>query len=118
MSFEGDLRALILPITGNRCYPDVTPETPVFPLSIYQQVGGEAYAYLEKKLPNHKHARIQITIWGTERIAVNAMARAVEKKLIESAFTVEAYGAMVALYEPDIEKYGARQDFGIWYPDP
>jgi uncharacterized protein DUF3168 len=117
MSFEADLRALIMPIT-TRCYPDVTPDAPVFPLSTYQQVGGEAYAYLEKKLPNHKHARMQITVWSADRIDANRMARLIEKALIESAFTVEAYGAFVALYEPEIKKYGTRQDYGIWYPDP
>lgn len=117
MSFEADLRALILPIT-TRCYPDVTPDTPVFPLAIYQQVGGQAYAYVEKKLPDHKHARIQITVWGDSRLAVNVMARSIEKAIIESDFAAEAYGAFVALYEPEIKKYGARQDYGIWYPDP
>ena len=117
MSFESDLRALIVPIT-TRCYPDVTPDNPIFPLSVYQQVGGEAYAYLEKKLPDHKHARVQITVWGAERLAVNAMARQIEKAIIESAFTAEAYGAFVGLYEPELKKYGARQDFGLWYRDP
>lgn len=117
MSFESDLRALILPIT-TRCYPDVTPDVATFPLSVYQQVGGQAYAYVEKKLPDHKHARIQVTIWADSRLDADVMARSVEKAIIESDFTAEAYGAFVALYEPAIKKYGTRQDFGIWYPDP
>lgn len=117
MSFEADLRALLLTVVA-RVYPDVSPDAPTFPFAIYQQVGGRAYAYLEKRLPNHKHARMQITFWGDTRLAVNDMARAAEKVLIESDFTVEAYGALVALYEPELKKYGARQDYGIWYPDP
>ncbi len=117
MSFEVDLRALLLTVVP-RVYPDVTPDTVTFPLITYQQVGGEARAFLEKRLPSHKHARVQVNVWSTSRIEANALARQIEKTLIESSFTVEAYGAFVALYEPAIKKYGTRQDFGIWYPDP
>lgn len=117
MSFEGDLRALLLTVVP-RVHPDVTPDAPTFPLAVYQQVGGESYAYMEKRLPSNKHARVQVTLWGVERVAIDAMARAVEKVLIESPFTVEAYGAFTALYEESLKKYGTRQDFGIWYPDP
>lgn len=117
MSFEAELRALLLTVVP-RVYADVTPDVPVFPLAVYQQVGGEAYAYVEKRLPDHKHSRMQIVVWSDERIDANNKARAIEKKLIESDLVVEAYGAFVGLYEPAIKKYGARQDYGIWYPDP
>lgn len=117
MSFESDLVTLLRTVTA-KVHADVTPDTPVFPCIIYQQVGGQSYAYLEKKLPDHKHGRLQITAWDVNREDADLKARAIEKALIESAFTVEAYGAFVALYEPAIKKYGTRQDFGIWYPDP
>lgn len=117
MTFEAEMVALLKTVVAT-VYADVTRDVPVFPCAIYQQVGGEAYAYLEKRLPDHKHARMQITVWSADRIQANNMARAIEKALIESEMVVEAYGAFVALYEPAIKKYGTRQDFGIWYRDP
>lgn len=117
MSFEADFRTLLMTVVP-KVYPDVTPDTTVFPCCIYQQVGGESYAYVEKKLPDHKHARMQVTFWADTRAAASQMARDAEKAIIESDYPAEAYGALVALYEPAIKKYGARQDFGVWYVDP
>jgi hypothetical protein len=118
MSFEADFRALLLTVCP-QVYPDVTPDAgAVFPCLIYQQVGGQAYAYMEKRLPDHKHARMQVSVWADSRVVANALARQVEKALVESPFAVEPYGAFVATYEPAIKKYGSRQDFGVFYPDP
>lgn len=117
MSFESDFRTLLLTVV-DKVYTDITPDVPVFPCCIYQQIGGETYAYVEKKLPDHKHARMQLTFWATDRAVASQLARDAEKAIIESDYPAEAYGALTALYEPAIKKYGARQDFGIWYVDP
>jgi hypothetical protein len=117
MSFETDFVTLLKTVTPV-IYADVTPDVAAPLFGVFQQIGGEAYAYIEKKLPDHKHSRMQVSFWGNSRATVNALARAAEKVIIESAYPSEAYGAFTALYEPLIKKYGTRQDFGIWYLDP
>jgi hypothetical protein len=117
MSFESDFVTLLKTVTPV-IYASITPDVPAAIFGVYQQVGGEAYSYAEKKLPDHKHSRMQVSFWGVNPIAVHALARAGEKVIIESAYPAQAYGAFTALYEPLIKKYGTRQDFGIWYLDP
>lgn len=117
MSFKSELRDLLIANVCPRVYPRVTPDVPNFPLIIYQQVGGEAYAYVEKKLPDHKHARMQLTFWAKDSEEAGDLARATEKLLIESEWPAEAYGAVTDLYEQKLKIYGERQDYGIWYPD-
>ncbi|MET0332552.1 MAG: DUF3168 domain-containing protein [Dyella sp.] len=117
MTPEGKLYALLAPLVGGRAYPDTTPDNPTFPLIVYQQVGGEAYAYADKSLPNHQHGRIQITTWSHTRVESRQLARSIEAAVIASALPAEAYGAFMGLYQVDLKLYGARQDFGIWFPD-
>lgn len=117
MSIEVDLINLLGPLVGGRIYPDVTPENPDYPLIVYQQVGGKAYAYMENKLPDHLHARMQICVWSKRRIEASAIGHQVEKLLIESPIVAEAYGAFASAYEDTLKLYGTRQDFGIWFKD-
>lgn len=118
MSIEEDLVALLAPIVEGRIYPDESPDNPVFPLIIYQQIGGKAGWYLENKVPSHKHARIQIDVFSRRRTEANRLARSIEGLICESAFIAEPYGAFTALREEPLKLYGTRQDFGIWYADP
>lgn len=118
MSLESSLKSLLNPLVGSRVYPDVAPDTATFPLITYQQVGGEAGWYLEKEIPSHKHARVQVNVWSNSRAEANTLARQLEAAICHSAFVAEPYGALTALYEPEIKKFGTRQDFGIHYPDP
>lgn len=118
MSLEEDLVSLLGPLVSGRIYPDETPDNPQFPLVVYQQIGGRAGWYMEKKVPSHKHSRMQISVFAKRRADANALARSIESALCESTLVAEPYGAFTALREDPLKLYGARQDFGIWYADP
>jgi len=101
----------------SRVYPDVTPDVPVFPLIVYQGAGGQAYDYLERKLPDCEHYRIQVVSWARTRAAASALAAQVRQRIIEqgTAFaSAKTLGQVVNLYEKDLKIRGSRQDFGIW----
>lgn len=118
MSFEGDLSKLIAPFVGNRVYQDTAPENGVtYPLATYQQVGGRALWYSDKKMPDKKHARIQVNVWAKSRIEANQIARQIENALCTSSMIAEAYGAFTGDFNDALHIYGTRQDFGIWYQD-
>lgn len=118
MSFEADFRALLAGLAGGRIYPDVTPDNVVFPCIVFQQVGGLSQMYLEKKLPDKRHARMQVHVWARTRIEANAIARAAEVAICEGAMQCEPTGALTALYEEELKLYGTRQDFGCWFAYP
>jgi len=118
MGYEATLSALIRPLVGNRFYPDVPPDVPTFPCGVYQQVGGQSLWFGERKMPDHKHARVQITIWAETRLEANNLIRQVEGEICSKLPNSEPYGAAVCGYEDAIKKYSARLDIGFWYPDP
>ncbi|HYG07655.1 MAG TPA: DUF3168 domain-containing protein [Stenotrophomonas sp.] len=118
MAYEPQLVALAGPLLGGRLYADVLPDNPTFPCGVYQQVGGQALWFGEGVMPDHKHARVQITLWAATRAQANTLMRAIEGALCASLPKSEAIGAFTATYEDAIKKYGARQDFGLWYLDP
>lgn len=118
MSLEADLKSLWSSLVAGRFYADVSPDVPAYPLLIWQQVGGRAGWYVENRMPDHKHCRIQLHTWAKTRLQANQIARAAEKALCESGMVAQPYGAITALYEDELKLYGCRQDFGIWFRDP
>lgn len=118
MSLVGEIRALLDPLVGGRVYADVPPDVPAYPLITFQQVGGQAFWYMEKSMPGHRHARIQINVWSKNRPEADSLGRQVEKTLCEANQITQPYGALTALYESALRIFGTRQDFGIWFPEP
>jgi len=117
MSVEAELNSLLRTLVDGRCYPDVTPAVPVFPLIIFQGAGGQAYDYLERKLPDCEHYRIQVNCWAKGRVAANALALQVRQRIIEQGTAFKAaktMGQATSLYEEALKLYGTRQDFGVW----
>lgn len=117
MSIEEILFALLGPLFAGRVYPDTTPDEPTFPLAIYQQVGGQAIAYVDKTLPDHRHSRMQVAVWSRDRLEASTLARQIERAIIGSPLVAQAYGAPVSTYEGDLKLYGSIQHFGIWFLD-
>lgn len=115
MSLESIVKGALDSLVSNRVYPDVTPDNPTFPLIVYQQVGGEVVEYLEGELCDKDHARLQVWIWATTRLAVSTLARQVREALVESSIKATTYNAPVSEYDEALKKYGARIDFSIWY---
>jgi len=121
VSLESDLKTLLGTLTDGRFYPDVPPDAPTFPLITYQQIAGRSLWLTERVMPGHKNARVQFNVWAATRVEANAIAAQIEALLCAARVVfpaVEPLGALTALYESAIKKYGTRQDFGIWYPDP
>ncbi len=123
MSIESELFSLLKDIptiksgSVSRVYPDTTPDSPEFPCIVYQTVGGEAYDYLERKLPKAEHYRIQIACWARSRSAASALALTVRQKIVEEGTGFEStttVGQAVGAYDHDLKLYGTRQDFHIW----
>jgi hypothetical protein len=114
MKIEESLKVLIADLFEGRLYPDTAPGRAVFPLCLYQQVGGRALWKLEGGQVSHRNARLQIHIWARSREEANALAGQVEAALAARGQIAQPYGAFVALYDEMQELYGTRQDFGIW----
>lgn len=118
MSLEADLKSLWGTLVSGRLFPDVIPIGAARPCMVWQQVGGRAGWYIDKTMPSHKHARIQLFTWSETRLEANSLARQAEKLLCESPIVAEPYGAFTAVHNEALNLYGTRQDFGVWYPDP
>ncbi|MEV8518670.1 DUF3168 domain-containing protein [Dyella marensis] len=115
-TLEAALAALLGPLVAGRIYPDTAPDDPEFPLIIYQQVGGKAYQYLEKKLPDYRHARMQIMVWSKRRLEASRISLEVGRLIIESPLIAESYGEPAWMPNDVLHIRGTRQDFGIWFP--
>lgn len=118
MTIETDIDALLGPLVNGQISPDIVPDNRAFPLIVYQFISGNALWFLGRKMPSHRHVRLQVTVWSSRRLEANTIAREVETKICESNLIAQPYGSFTALFEEAIKKYGTRQDFGIWYPDP
>ena len=99
---------------GSRVYPDTAPDNAAFPLIIYQQVGGRDYGYVDGSLPDHEHARMQITIHGRVRRDVKTIAIEVKRRMA-SDLKAEIYGSRVSRFDDVAKIYTSRQDFGCWF---
>lgn len=114
MSLEATLKTLLGPLVGDRVHPDITPDNPVFPLIVYQQVGGQATEYADKALPDHDHARMQLVVWSRTRLEATTLARAARATIIGSDLVAKTFAAPVSLYDETLKLYGSRTDYGIW----
>lgn len=115
MSLPSDVYACLKGLCDGRVYPDVTPETPVFPLIVYQQVGGSAYEYLDQSLPQRDHARVQVLVWSRTRAEADAIARQVRQAILATDWPAQTMGAPISIYQDGTDLYGSRQDFGVWH---
>jgi hypothetical protein len=115
MTTESTIFDTLKSLVSNRVYPDVAPAGAATPYITYQQVGGEALAYVENTLPSSKNGRYQVNVWATTRAAAAALALQVEAALVQaSAFQARAVGAPAATLDMDLSLYGTLQDFTIW----
>jgi len=116
VSLESDVHDALSALVDGRVYPDFARAGATLPAIVYQQVGGASVESLDVGRSGYRNARIQVACWATERTAAAALARTVEDTLAASAtLQATALGAMVADHEPDTKRYGARQDFSVWY---
>lgn len=115
MTIEADIFAALSGLAAGGVYPDLAPLDTPRPYITYQQVGGEAVAFLERALPSKKNGRYQVNVWADTRTSAAALALQVEAAFVTaSSFQGSAVGAPVATYEPDTKLYGSMQDFTVW----
>lgn len=118
MSFESDLYAALGALVSNRAYPDIAPQGATLPCIVYQQIGGQAFAFLESAMPSKKAALVQIRTWAATRLAANALARSIEDALVESTtLRGEAVGALIADIDIELQRFGTIQDFRFVFND-
>ena len=115
MSLEAQMKTALNGVAGGRVTPDVPKDNPVYPLVIYQQVGGAVLNPLECVVPDKDHARVQVWVWATTRLEASSIARQVRVALVEGDLKAYAYSAPVSDYNEALKLYGARCDYGIWY---
>lgn len=116
MSLEERLFDALGPLVEGRCTPDVTADNPVYPLIVYQEVGGLAIDYSEQAPADHDNARVQVWVWSTTRLEASDLSRQVRNVLLASDLKVKTLGAPVSDMNAVLKLYGARTDFSIWYP--
>lgn len=119
MTLEATLNTALSSLVDDRVYADDTDGAPVplvYPLILYQQIGGKAYEYADQSLPGYDHARVQVTVWAKTRVEAAALARQVRQAILGAFNPAETYGAATALTQQELHLRGTRQDFGIWYP--
>ena len=115
MSLEVTLNSLLGPLVDGRCYPDVLPDNPVFPLIVYQQVGGQAVEYLDQSMADKDNARMQVWVWAKARLEASNLAQQARAAIIGSVLPAKTLGAPVSTNDEAMKLYGARTDFSLWY---
>jgi len=116
VSLEERLYAILGPLVDGRCAPDITDDNPVYPLIVYQGVGGVAVDFTEQKAAEDDNARVQVWVWSRTRLEASALSRSVRDVLLDSSLKVKTLGAPISDTNGLLKLYGARTDFSIWYP--
>lgn len=115
MSFESSLFSALSALVDGRVYPDVAPAGAETPYITYQQVGGRSINFIDPTLPGKRNARVQVNVWGENRLAVSALAAAVEDALrLVPALQTSVLGQPVAGIDEETGLRGSRQDFSFW----
>ena len=115
MTIEVDIYTALKGLVGNRCFPDFAPLSTVRPYITYVQIGGEALSYIDNTLPNGKHGRFQVNVWGESRGSVSALMLQVEAAMIQSTtFQARPLSAPSSDYDHDSLVYGSMQDFNVF----
>ena len=115
MSLESTMKTALSSLVSGRCYPDISPDGVAFPLIVYQQVGGKALEFVEGKLADKDHARLQVMVWSKTRLEASTLARSVRQTLVEGVTNATTYAAPVSLYDAALKLYGSRTDYSILY---
>lgn len=116
MSVESTIFDTLKGLVGNRVYPDIAPATTTKPYITYQQVGGVGVNFVDATVPSKKNFTFQINVWGETRAAVATLAAQVEAAMrAVTALQTTVLAAPVAIYEPENNLRGSRQDFSVWF---
>lgn len=118
-TFEERLRN-VLQVVAAHVWWDQTPDKiPEGDFIILSRPSGRAAWYVDNSLPDHDHARVQITGFCARSEDRELMAKKIEVAMATSNFAaVEPYGNWRGFSEPTMKKYCCLWQFGVWYkPD-
>lgn len=102
-------------IVSNRVFPDVAPFNTPRPYIIYQQIGGRVINPLGNEQPEKQNGFFQISAWSDSRATTAAIMLQIETAMRgASVFVASPQSAPIAEHEPDLNRYGASQDFSVW----
>lgn len=118
-TFEERLRDVLKPLVANVWWdhtPDVVPPGDYILLS---RPTGRRNWYVDNTLPDHTHARVQVSGFCVRSADREKLADAVERAMADSNFpAVEPFGNWRGFSVPTQKRYGFLWQFGVWYkPD-
>lgn len=115
MTVETDIFDALKGLVANRVYPDEAPIGAVLPYITYQQAGGQPLNYLAG-VPDKRNGRFQFIVWAASRTEASALIRQVEDALrLDQTLLAETLSGALGMREPQLNLYGATQDFSIWF---
>jgi len=114
MSLDAEVRPLLLTACP-RAYRGRVRVTPVYPLIIYQKVGGRAFDYSEQKVPGKANARLQVWVWAKSPLEADAISRAVRVALVEGPTKARTLIDPVDDENEALDLFGSRADYEVWY---
>lgn len=119
MNLQARLIWLLSPLVNNAVWWDQQPDAfpPMTSFILLSTSGGQAGVYVEQKLPDHRHARVQVAVFAPTPDERERLALLVEKTLCEAPYfpACEPNGAYISGSIPSHKMYSAIQSFGIWY---
>ncbi len=116
MSVEIALFNALKSLVANRVYPDIAPELTKLPFITFQQIGGQSLNFLNAALPGKRNSRFQVNVWADSRLDAADLARKIDETVRQvSELQTTVQSEPVALYEPETQRYGTRQDFSFWF---
>lgn len=130
MSFTDDIITKYAPTLVGRMWWDEIPAKlgaalaaldAVAPFCIVEQVGGVERVYVDNDPSEWQNARVQLTVWGSQRRDVDAALDALRLVILASG-SVDWYarpeGAKMHDANEVLKLRGSRQDFSFWYKNP
>lgn len=114
MSIDSSVFDAIGDLFNGRVSPGTAPFSTPRPYACYRQVGGRAINYTDATRPGLRNARIQIDIWHDTPDEARALAETVEDRM-RARLRAAVLGALISDDYPDLQCYGTKQDFSVWY---
>lgn len=112
MSLESEVRTVLLTVCP-RVYRSVVRVAPVYPLVIYQQVGGRAINFTDKTVPDKSRPRVQVWGWSKSPIEASQLAADVRRALVTSPLQAVMLVDPVDDYNEALELFGVRTDYEV-----
>lgn len=93
----------------------------VAPLCVVEQISGVERIYVDNEPSEWHNARVQFTMWGSQRRDVDAALDALYLVILASAdasWYARPEGAKMHDANEVLKLRGSRQDFVFWYKNP